>query len=167
MTGKTMMRKRGPGNHYDRRKAKAARRKHMAAIQYIESDRTKPLWPGCRIRAATDAEVSTKPSPCASQPTESGPDAVRGNATDDSALQATAQAQAQAACAAEIAALSAEIGRLRRTIGEYEVETLVDLALKEGRMLPMMRAWAMMLGRKDIEALRAFVNSSPQLHGAT
>lgn len=75
------------------------------------------------------------------------------------------QAVALAALQQDNTELRAENARLRSTLLEYEVEMLVELAITERRMLPLIREYAMSMGRRDIAHLKDFISTLPTLPG--
>jgi phage I-like protein len=56
--------------------------------------------------------------------------------------------------------LQGQVAALTAKDTDREVGALVDLALKDGRLLPAMKDWATDLGKKDLAALKSFVDKS-------
>lgn len=56
--------------------------------------------------------------------------------------------------------LQGQVAALTAKDTDREVGALVDLALKDGRLLPAMKEWATDLGKKDLAALKSFVDKS-------
>lgn len=57
--------------------------------------------------------------------------------------------------------LQAEVAALTTRLNDGELEDVVQAALKEGKLLPAMEAWARDLGKKDLAALTAYVAKVP------
>jgi len=60
----------------------------------------------------------------------------------------------------DLAALSAQVR-------DKEVSGLVDAALADGRLLPAMKGWALDLGKKDIVALKAYIDKAQPIAALT
>jgi hypothetical protein len=75
------------------------------------------------------------------------------------------QAQRIAELEKELAELKELCARQKSRILEAEVDMLVSLAIDEGKMLPDLRQWAVVLGRTNYDQLQAFVAEAPFLPG--
>lgn len=60
-----------------------------------------------------------------------------------------------------VAALQADLAALTARLNEGELEDVVQAALKEGKLLPAMEPWARELGKKDLAALKGYVEKFP------
>lgn len=60
-------------------------------------------------------------------------------------------------------AMQNEIAALSAKFQTGEVNDVVTVALKEGRLLPAQESWARELGNKDLASLKAFVASAPAI----
>lgn len=63
--------------------------------------------------------------------------------------------------------LQAQIAALTASVNGNQVETLIEKAMGEGRLLPALEGWARELGKKDIASLRAFVEKQPVIPALT
>lgn len=110
---------------------------------------------------------------------------IAADATEDAAIAACAALRARAeqaeALSTEVAALKAnagkpdatqvaamralqtEVAELRTAQRTREVDDVVTAALASGRLLPAQEKWARELGASNIEALRGYVASAPQI----
>lgn len=62
-----------------------------------------------------------------------------------------------------IAALQGQLAALQaKGVGD-EVQTLVNTALTEGKLMPAQKDWAINLGRTNVEALKGFLATAPKL----
>lgn len=59
----------------------------------------------------------------------------------------------------------ATIQVLTGKIKQDEIDMLVSLAIGEGKMLPELRPWAVALGRRNYQALQAFIEAAPVVPG--
>lgn len=59
-----------------------------------------------------------------------------------------------------VARIQTEMAALKGQMHERQVEELVTGGLADGRILPAMEAWARELGKKDVAALKAFVDAA-------
>lgn len=59
-----------------------------------------------------------------------------------------------------VAALQTEVAALTARINDGELEEVVADALKSGKLLPAMESWARELGKKDIAALKTYVEKA-------
>lgn len=66
-----------------------------------------------------------------------------------------------------LTALQAEVASLRAETRNRDVDALVADGLADGRLLPATEAWARDLGRKDPEALKAFLKTAPAVAALT
>lgn len=81
-------------------------------------------------------------------------------ATQDSAIAALKQQAPDPAKYVPIEAvtqLQSEVAALTTRLNDGELEDVVQAALKAGKLLPAMEAWARELGKKDLAALKAYV----------
>ncbi|MBR7793787.1 phage protease [Undibacterium sp. FT147W] len=60
-------------------------------------------------------------------------------------------------------AMQSQIAALTAKFQNGEVNDVVTVALKEGRLLPAQESWARELGNKDLASLKAFVASAPAI----
>ena len=60
-------------------------------------------------------------------------------------------------------AMQSQIAALTAKFQNGEVNDVVTVALKEGRLLPAQESWARELGNKDLASLKAFVASAPSI----
>lgn len=67
---------------------------------------------------------------------------------------------------AQVARLSQQLAALQAELILRDVRDQVDAAIKAGRLLPVMRDWALMLGAADPAGLAAFCGG-PSLQPAT
>ncbi|MEY2689725.1 MAG: hypothetical protein RL375_3924 [Pseudomonadota bacterium] len=72
-----------------------------------------------------------------------------------------------------IAALQTQLAALSAQVNGDKVVATVDQAVKDGKLIPAMRDWALDLGRKDMAALSTYLAAAPvvaldgQTHGKT
>ena len=66
-----------------------------------------------------------------------------------------------AATLASMAAMQGQIAALSAQVTGDKVTGLVDQALKDGKLLPVMRDWALDLGKKDFAALQGYIDKVP------
>ena len=59
--------------------------------------------------------------------------------------------------------LSDELKALKEQLAEKEIGELVEMALKEGKILPAQKEWATEYARRDIEGFKVFVSKSPRV----
>ncbi len=64
---------------------------------------------------------------------------------------------------AVMAALQGQVAALSAAQTLTTVTNLVDQALKDGKLLPAQRDWAMNLGKADLAQLTAFVKDAPKV----
>ena len=57
--------------------------------------------------------------------------------------------------------MQAQIAALTAQVRDREVNDLVETALSEGKLVPAQEAWARELGKKDLAALTAYLESAP------
>jgi phage I-like protein len=62
-----------------------------------------------------------------------------------------------------IQALQAQVAELSSKTTANAVKTVVDEALKSGKLVPAMQAWATELGNKDLAALNTYIAAAPVL----
>jgi phage I-like protein len=91
---------------------------------------------------------------------------LAAGADDAAALSAVAALKAKTAAGgdtatATIAALQGEVAALTAKITGNEVTTIVDQALKDGKLLPAQKDWALSLGKANIAQLSAFIKDAP------
>lgn len=60
-----------------------------------------------------------------------------------------------------VAALQADLAALTTRLNDGELDDVVQAALKAGKLIPSMEAWARELGKKDMAALKAYVEKAP------
>lgn len=82
---------------------------------------------------------------------------------DEAAALAAVQALAQpdAAAAAAMAAMQTQLAALTAQGNADKLTSLVDDAIKAGKLIPAQRDWALGLGRKDMAALSGYLASAP------
>lgn len=73
----------------------------------------------------------------------------------------TATAAGSDTTVATIAALQGEIAALTAKITSGEVGGIVDQALKDGKLLPAQKDWALNLGKTNLAQLSAFIKDAP------
>jgi len=110
---------------------------------------------------------------------------LAADATEDQALAACSALKTQAGDAeTQIAALSAQVGApdpakfvpiaimqdlqgqvaaLMAQVNESQVADLVDVALSDGRLLPSQEPWARDLGKTNLAALTAYLDTAPKI----
>ena len=81
--------------------------------------------------------------------------------------QGAAPDPAQYVPVAAVSALQAQVAALSAQARTRTVDDLVAPALKDGRLLPPMEAWARELGAKDMAALSAFLATAQPLAALT
>lgn len=97
---------------------------------------------------------------------KSGVDAVQGEL--EAARTALAAAKAETGTVdpakyvpiAAVGELQAQVAALRGQVDGREIDELVRSALDEGRLVPAMEGWARDLGKKDIAALRTYIDAA-------
>lgn len=65
---------------------------------------------------------------------------------------------------AAMAAMQAQIAELTTQINGDKLTAAVDGAITAGKLLPAQRDWALGLGKKDMAALSAYLDSAPVMH---
>lgn len=90
------------------------------------------------------------------------PDAtdLQGVITHVEALKASV-GKPDAGALASMVALQTQIAVLTAQLNGDKVTGLVDQALKDGKLLPAMRDWALELGKKDLAALQGYIAQVP------
>lgn len=59
-----------------------------------------------------------------------------------------------------VTALQAEVAALKGTVRDRQVDELIASALSDGRILPAMESWARELGKKDVAALKGYIEAA-------
>lgn len=59
-----------------------------------------------------------------------------------------------------VAQIQTELAALKSQMSDTQVNDLVTAALADGRLLPAMEAWARELGKKDLAALKGYIDSA-------
>lgn len=57
--------------------------------------------------------------------------------------------------------LQGEIAALTTRINDTELEDVIQVALSSGKLLPAMESWARDLGKKDLAALKSYIQTNP------
>lgn len=85
---------------------------------------------------------------------------IQANAEQIAALKVAAPDPAKFVAVQTMKALQDELAALRADVQGKEVDGLVSAALSDGRLLPAQEAWARDLGKKDLAALTAYLNTT-------
>lgn len=83
------------------------------------------------------------------------------NETTIAALKTQAPDPAQFVPVATVTALQTELAALTARLNDGELDDVIQAALTSGKLLPAMESWARDLGKKDIAALKAYVEKMP------
>jgi len=59
--------------------------------------------------------------------------------------------------------LAKEVKELKEKLLAKETEEIVEMALKEGKITPAQKEWALDYARKDIEGFKVYVQKAPQI----
>lgn len=62
-----------------------------------------------------------------------------------------------------VTALQGEVAALTTRLNDSELDEVIQAALSEGKLLPAMEGWARDLGKKDLAALKAYVEKNPAI----
>ncbi|MDA8258368.1 MAG: phage protease [Betaproteobacteria bacterium] len=62
-----------------------------------------------------------------------------------------------------VTALQGQVAALTTRLNDTELEDVVQAALTSGKLLPAMEAWARELGKKDLAALKTYVEKNPAI----
>ena len=66
-----------------------------------------------------------------------------------------------------VEALKTELATLKTDLNQREADTLIEAALKAGKLLPAQQDWARQLGQSDLAALRAYCDSAQPIAALT
>jgi len=80
---------------------------------------------------------------------------------DQALAAASAPDPAQFVPVETVTEMQAQIAALTAQVRDREVNDLVETALSEGKLVPAQEAWARELGKKDLAALTAYLESAP------
>lgn len=62
-----------------------------------------------------------------------------------------------------VEALKSKVAALENTQVESEVNTLVESAIEDGKLLPVQKEWALSLGKTNLNALKNYVKDTPTI----
>lgn len=93
---------------------------------------------------------------------------LKADVTHDEASAAIAALKAQSLTGDPttqkmIASLQAQVAALQNAANAKEVDALVTAALKDGKLLPAQKDWAINLGKSDLAQLAAFLKDAPSV----
>lgn len=86
---------------------------------------------------------------------------IAGLKTETAALKTQSYDPAKHVPVETVNALQVEVAALTARLNDGELEDTVQAALKSGKLLPAMESWARELGKKDIAALKAYIEKNP------
>jgi phage I-like protein len=81
--------------------------------------------------------------------------------TETAALKTASPDPAKFVPVETVTALQGQVAALTTRLNEGELEGVVQAALKSGKLLPAMEAWARDLGKSNLAALKAYVEKNP------
>lgn len=83
--------------------------------------------------------------------------------TETAALKTQSPDPAKFVPVETVTALQGQVAALTTRLNDTELEEVVQAALTSGKLLPAMEAWARELGKKDLAALKTYVEKNPAI----
>ncbi len=115
---------------------------------------------------ALKTKADTPPKPAALPAALHTALGLKAGAGEAEALSAiTALKGSETTTTQTITALQGQVTALQAQLNEGVITGLVDSAIAAHKLLPVQREWALSTGRKDIEALKAYIAATPAIPG--